>query len=146
MDIQHIITALIAALLGSGVTWFISLRKLRPEIRKMDAEAESTRAQAAEAQARAWNLLVENQRERLEQMNRRMDDLECSLREREKESHMRDKRIEELETELENKEFVIKQQKERLTALETQVNSLQAEVDEWKSGKRTKPKTGPLQS
>ncbi len=135
-DIQHVLIAIVTALLTSGITWYIALRKLKPEIRNIDA-------QTVETQARAWSLLVESQGESIVRLTARVEELEKELRQRDRESEERDRRIRELQDQLEQKDDLIEIQQGRITALETKVTELEHELEEWKSGRKARIKAAP---
>lgn len=129
--IADLIAAAIGAIIASGITWYISLRKLRPEIASIQAQAE-------ESQAEAWKKLTDAQQARLDQLTRRVIDLECKLQiiqeAREKTALENDQlrdRVRELEAEV-----------KRIPVLEEKIKQLERELEEWRTGK--KRKTGPL--
>ena len=93
----HIVISIFSGgALAAAVTSYVLLRKLRPEIKKTEAEA-------GEIEARSWVLLVQAQGDRI-------TTLEAKLKAREDEREAERKRVDDLEEEVDELRSWIKKQ------------------------------------
>lgn len=162
--ITDIIIAFVGILLGSGVTAFITLRKLKSEVSILDAEAKrvdaetdkaqaaadevlaqamKTQAEAWKTQAEAWKMLSESLGERVIVLSQRTNDqdkeiaaLRCEI------DQIKEGRRSTMEENEKLKARVIELEREveRIPVLETEIENLRQQIIQLGG----KPKTGPL--
>lgn len=109
----EVITAILSLLLGIGIKSLIDWRKAPAEIGNLEAEERKR-------QAEAWVLLVQSFERRIDQLTKRITDMECQINDLIDQRRQRDQRIAELEA---------------------KVAVLERELDEWRAGRR-KHETG----
>jgi len=93
MEWSGLIQGVAGLLLGSGIASYIAWRKLRPEIRKTEAET-------AEIVGQAWQELLNPLREEIASLRKRVTELECEIQKRDEQRSADQLRIKELEDEV----------------------------------------------
>jgi chromosome segregation ATPase len=145
------IVAILALILGGGVSALITLRKLKPELsnlqaeanrlraeaKKIEAEAEKARSERDAAEASAMKSITDAVHNIVDPLN---DEIKLLRSGREEDR----KRIRSLEETAGLQGTKLVEKDCQIIALQGQVKRLEDELDAWKSGK--KKRTGPLPS
>ena len=79
------------------IAGFIAWRKMRPEIRQIDATTDKSEAEAAQIISQAWSGLLQPLRDEVGNLRKRVNDLETELQNRDELREKDRKRIQELE-------------------------------------------------
>ena len=77
--IIDIIIAVGGLLLGAGIKAYIDLRKVKPEVEAIQAQADESEAKADKTKAEAWVMLITSYQGRFDQMERRITDQGCEI-------------------------------------------------------------------
>lgn len=140
-DIISALGGIILGLLAGVPTAYVLLRKLKPEVKTLDAQADESGARAVKVQAETWIMLIESYQELLNDTNKRIDEQDEKIRALMEQKVIDTREKEDLRRENQGlKERLSELEDNKIPAMDLEIRSLREQI----IALGGKPKTGPL--